>query len=208
MDSKDFEAIMDRLAQVTGIHSQIELASMLDLNRSAISRAKKRGKMPEKWIVKLSAMFDLDPDWLRHGQSSLDQFVEIPFVQAKLGAGGGSHVVDADVKGYFAFRNQWLLQKGRVSSMVLMEVIGDSMEPVIHEADLVLIDQSQQEIYSGAIYALGLAETIMVKRLEKYPSQLLVVSANPRYASIALQGDELDTVRIIGRIVGMWRDFF
>jgi phage repressor protein C with HTH and peptisase S24 domain len=88
-----------------------------------------------------------------------------------------------------------------------MEVIGDSMEPLIREGDSVLIDQSRREVHSGGIYALGIAETIMVKRLERQPSKLVLLSANPGYAPIVLQGDEIDTVRVIGTVVGMWRDF-
>jgi phage repressor protein C with HTH and peptisase S24 domain len=92
--------------------------------------------------------------------------------------------------------------------MVLMQVIGDSMEPSIREGDYVLIDQSKQEIYSGGTYALGLEDTIMVKQLDKRPNELVILSTNPRYSSIVLSGDELDTVRLIGRVVGIWRDLY
>lgn len=206
MTSNQFQTFMHRLAQGAGIRSQSELAAILDINRSAITRAKSRDRVPEQWIVRLSRLFDLDPDWLREGQSSLDRFVEIPVVTARLGAGGGSHVLDADVRGHMAFRRAWLHQKGRPRDMVLMQVIGDSMEPTIQEGDYVLIDQSQKEIYSGGVYALGLEETIMVKRLDKHPHELIVLSSNSRYSPIILQGDELETVRIIGRVIGVWRD--
>ena len=207
MSTPDFEKIMGRIAQATGINSQIELASILNLNRSAISRAKKRGKMPERWISRLCDIFDLDPKWLKKGQNSLEDLVEVPLAKAKLDAGGGSYIVDSNVRGHVGFGREYLSKKGNPGSMVLMEVIGDSMEPVICEGDSVLIDQSQLDIYSGAIYALGLLETIMVKRLEKHPDKLLLLSENSNYTMIALQGDELDALRIIGRVVGMWRDF-
>lgn len=207
MSPTPFEAFMRRLVQATAIRSQSELAATLDLNRSAVSRAKHRGVVPEKWIDRLCERFDLDPEWLRSGQDGLDRFLDIPLVQAKLDAGGGSHMVDAGVQGHIAFRRDWLRRKGSPESMVLMEVIGDSMEPVIREGDAVLIDQSRREIIAGSIYALGIAETILVKRLEKRPNQLVLLSANPDYPPVPLQGDEIDTVRIIGKVVGMWREF-
>ena len=206
MTSNQFTSFMRRVAQAAGIQSQSELAGALDLNRSAVSRAKSRDMVPERWIARLCQMFDLDPDWLREGRTSLDRFVEIPIVTARLGAGGGSHIVGADVRGHVAFRSDWLHHKGRPRDMVLMQVIGDSMEPAIREGDFVLIDQSQQEIHTGGMYALGLEETIMVKRLDRHPGELVILSANPRYSPIVLQGDELETVRIIGRVIGMWRD--
>ncbi|MCF8105678.1 MAG: helix-turn-helix domain-containing protein [Desulfohalobiaceae bacterium] len=207
MTSRQFGEFMRRVAQATGIQSQSELAKRLDVDRSAVSRAKNRDMVPGRWITRLCELFDLDPDWLREGQASLDRFWEIPIVTARLGAGGGSHMVDADVRGHIAFRSDWLHHKGRPRDMVLMEVIGDSMEPAIREGDFVLIDQSQKEIYAGGVYALGLEETIMVKRLDKHPSELVILSSNPEYSPIVLQGDELETVRIIGRVIGMWRDF-
>lgn len=207
MSSQNFEKIMDRIAQSTGINTQIELACILNLNRSAISRAKKRGMVPERWISKLCDIFDLEPNWLKEGRSNLEDLVEVPLVEAKLDAGGGSYIVDSNIKGHIGFCRDYLSKKGNPGQMVIMEVIGDSMEPVICESDAVLIDQSQLDIYSGGIYALGIFEAIMVKRLEKHPNKLLVLSENSNYTPIALQGDELDAVRIIGRVVGMWRDF-
>jgi phage repressor protein C with HTH and peptisase S24 domain len=206
MSSQQFEAFMGRVARGTGIQSQSELAVALDVNRSAVSRAKSRDRVPEQWISRLCALFDLEPDWLRDGQSSLDRFVEVPVVVARLGAGGGSHVVDVDVRGHMAFRSAWLHQKGQPRDMVLMQVIGDSMEPSIREGDYVLIDQSKKEIYPGGIYALGLEDTIMVKQLDRRPDELVILSANSKYSPIILRGDELETVRIIGRVVGVWRD--
>lgn len=207
MSSQKFEDIMHRVFEATGISSQIELASILDLNRSAISRAKQRAKVPERWIDRVCEIFDLDPEWIKNGRSIGERFLEVPIVKAKLGAGGGSYLVDAEVNGHVAFRSNWLHRKGSVNAMVLMQVIGDSMEPLIQEGDYVLIDQSQQEIYAGGLYALGLDETIMVKRVEKHPHELLILSANPNYSPISLKGDEIETVRVIGRVVGMWRDF-
>lgn len=206
MSSEQFEAFMRRVAQGAGIQSQSELAVVLDVNRSAVSRAKSRDRVPEQWISRLCTVFDLDPGWVRDGQSSLDRFVEVPVVVARLGAGGGSHVVDADVRGHMAFRSAWLHQKGQPRDMVLMQVVGDSMEPNIREGDYVLIDQSKQEIYPGGVYALGLEDTIMVKQLDKRPDELVILSANSKYSPIILRGDELETVRIIGRVVGVWRD--
>jgi phage repressor protein C with HTH and peptisase S24 domain len=47
----------------------------------------------------------------------------------------------------------------------MMDIFGNSMEPELKEVDTVLIDQSQTLVLAGAIYAAGLDDTIMVKRL-------------------------------------------
>jgi transcriptional regulator with XRE-family HTH domain len=58
MSSQQFEAFMGRVARGTGIQSQSELAVALDVNRSAVSRAKSRDRVPEQWISRLCALFD------------------------------------------------------------------------------------------------------------------------------------------------------
>ncbi len=207
MPEDTFHAFMHRLAEHTTLRSQAELASFLGLHRSSISRAKERDAVPESWITAICQEFELDPCWLRWGAQHIPGLYFVPKVQAILGAGGGSYVVDSEPEGQFAFRGNWLRQKGRPEQMVLMEVIGDSMEPVIKEGDTVLIDRSQQEVRSGGLYALGVEETILVKRIEQHPNKLVLLSANTAYAPVYLEGQELHSVRIIGRVVGMWRDF-
>lgn len=207
MSRSRFEQFMQRLEQAAGVSSQMELAGLLRLNRSAVSRAKKRGTVPQAWVTRLSGMFDLDPAWLRDGVAGDEAFRPVPRVRARLDAGGGSYVVDSDVEDEIAFRESWLRRRGTPGEMVIMEVSGDSMEPLIREGDSVLVDQAQKEIYAGGVYAVGVQDTIMVKRLERHPHGLVLVSANPNYSPIHLQGDEIETVRIIGRVVGMWRDF-
>jgi phage repressor protein C with HTH and peptisase S24 domain len=207
MAASRFEGFLQRLARSTGIRSQVELAEFLRLNRSAVSRAKQRDMIPEAWVHRLSESFGVDPGWLRDGPESMELYQSVPLAEARLDAGGGSYMVDAGTRGQFAFRKDWLRRKGDPGRMVLMQVIGDSMEPLIREGDTVLIDQSQREVYAGGVYAVGVQDTIMVKRVEKHPGRLALLSANPNYAPLYLSGDELETVRIIGRVVGMWRDF-
>ena len=91
--------------------------------------------------------------------------------------------------------------------MVLMEVFGNSMEPEIKEGDVVLIDQSRRDILAGGIYAVGVEDTVMVKRVEKMPGALVLRSDNTDYAPITLSGGELDTVRVIGKILWVSREY-
>ncbi len=87
--------------------------------------------------------------------------------------------------------------------MVLMEVVGDSMEPLLQQGDMVLLDQSQTDILPGGIYAVGIDDGIVVKSVDKAPGKLILRSRNERYQplEIDLRGDLADTVRVIGRVV-------
>jgi len=213
MHTAGFEAFFERVAQACGLRSQQELASLLGVNRSAITQAKQRNAVPQGWVLKLSRDFGLSPNWVEHGigPSRLDradpgEFHQVPKVNARLCAGGGSFEVGGRVEEYYAFRTQWLKRKGSPESMVLMDVFGNSMEPEIKEGDTVLVDQAQKSVYAGSIYAVGVEDTVMVKRVEKHPNTLVLLSDNPDYAAIRLRGEEIENVRIIGKLVWICRE--
>jgi phage repressor protein C with HTH and peptisase S24 domain len=90
--------------------------------------------------------------------------------------------------------------------MVLMDVFGNSMSPEIKDGDMVLIDQSQTDIFAGTVYAVGVEDTIMVKRIEKHPRKLVLLSDNKEYTPIFLSDDEMDRVRIIGKVLWICRE--
>ena len=87
-----------------------------------------------------------------------------------------------------------------------MNVFGNSMTPEIKDGDAVLIDQSQTDIIAGAIFAVGVDETIMVKRVEKHPGKLVLLSDNREYAPIFLTPAEIDSIRIIGKVLWICRE--
>jgi len=134
---------------------------------------------------------------------AVDGLLMVPKVTARLSAGGGSFETGAEVRGLYAFRSDWLRAKGTPDKMVLMEVSGDSMEPMLRNGDTVLIDKGQAEILAGKVYGVGIEDTVVVKLVERLPGKLVLRSANPAYApvEIDMSGDMADVVRIIGRVI-------
>jgi len=211
-----FDSFLQRAFDATGAESQNELASVLSINRSAITQARNKNAVPAKWLLKLYRRYGLNPDWLETGDgrtflkqadSTESEFKNIPKVKARLCAGGGSFEVGSEVEGYYAFRKEWLSLKGHSDRMVLMDIFGNSMSPELRDGDTVLVDESQKDILSGAMYAVGVEDTIMVKRVEKHPNRLVLLSDNRDYSSIYLQPDEIDSVRIIGKVIWVCREF-
>ena len=106
MTSTKFDSFLQRVFEATGITSQTELASALNINRSAITQARKKDSIPDKWILQLYRSFGLNPDWIEtgsgqkfHKQSEADDtmFRNIPKVIARLSAGGGSFEVGSSI---------------------------------------------------------------------------------------------------------------
>ncbi len=212
---KGFDAFFKRLTERTDIATQADLARALNVGRAAVSLIKKKNQVPPRWVLDLSVRYGLNTAWLESGlgeprvrdKDPVEEFVRVPKVVARLSAGGGSFETESAVEGYYAFRGEWLRSKGRAEEMVLMQVVGNSMEPEVQEGDLVLVDQSRTDVLAGGIYAVGVEDTVLVKRVEKRPGQLVLHSDNTDYSPICLAGDELNSVRVIGRVVWACREY-
>jgi len=209
-----FDTFFTRLCESTTITSQANLAKSLSISRTAITQSKKNDSIPKKWIFELSQLYNLNPAWLEKGigpkfsnQNNYQEvFLQVPKVRARLSAGGGSFETEPEIEEYYSFRKDWLSKKGKSKDMVLMDIFGNSMEPELKERDTVLIDRSQKAVLAGAIYAVGLADTIVVKRLEKRPKELVLFSENRSYPPISFRGEEMNSVRIIGKVIWICRE--
>ncbi|KAF5074230.1 Peptidase S24-like protein [anaerobic digester metagenome] len=84
------------------------------------------------------------------------------------------------------------------------------MSPTIQNGDMVLINQGQREVIAGAIYAIGVDDSVLVKRLDKRPGKIVLVSDNrDAYAPQELDmTDEIvrDSLRVIGRVLWWCRE--
>lgn len=138
------------------------------------------------------------------------QTIYVPKVEARLSAGTGSLEVSDNIKGYFGFRSDWLHRKGCPTQMVLMSITGDSMRPTLENGDLALVNLAQTDVVSGGIYAVGVDDSVLVKRLDKRPGKIVLVSDNrDAYAPQELDmTDEIvrESLRVIGRVLWWCRE--
>lgn len=90
---------------------------------------------------------------------------------------------------------------------VYLRVTGDSMEPELHEGDKVLV-QVRDTVESGD-YAVVIVDGDdgLVKKIEYSKTQLTLISENPYYPPRRFQRDEMNRVRIFGKVVGLSRSF-
>ena len=216
MSLNRFDGFIQKVCEATGFRYQNELASALGINPSAITQARKKDSIPARWILLLYRKYGLNPDWLEEGigpafikssSTNESEFRKVPKVKARLCAGGGSFEVGSEIEGYYSFRKDWLSRKGTAEKMVLLDIFGNSMEPEFREGDTVLIDKSQKDVLAGAVYAVGIDDTIMVKRVEKHPKGLVLLSDNTKYESLYLENEDVNRVRIIGKVIWVCREF-
>ena len=219
---KTASAVLNDLLRLLDFSKDNQLAEWLGVSAQAVSQARKKDKVPDGWLVQAALRKGFSLDALlfeggaepRGGEQTADgcdgeeqvkvDISLVPLVAARLSAGGGSLETGGDVLNHFAFRQDWLQRKGNPEDMVLMRVYGDSMEPVIHHNDLVLVDQGKRHIIPHAVFAVGIDDEIYVKQVETQPGHRLVLrSFNERYApvDIDMRGDLADSIRILGRVI-------
>jgi len=206
-----FEDFFQRVTRITDIKSQKQLADLLGVGAAAITLAKSRG-VPKSWSFKIASIFGLNSAWIITGQgpvyqSGREETFFVPRVSAKACAGAGSFDVQENVVGEIPFPVDWVRRQGSPGSMVVMEVIGDSMYPELEEGDNILVDQSQKQVSSNSLYVIGLEDSLQVKRVQSRPGLIILLSANHRYPPVTVQGDEIDTLRLVGRVLWSSREY-
>ena len=196
-----YNEIVNGLREVADrIGSKADLMRLLNAKKATLYRAldDEAPSLPNaevlcEWLDKLHVQVAFPGE-------ELDSYEMIPKVNAVAGA-GASLETEGSVSGFYAFRNEFLRREGiHCKSCVMMQVRGDSMEPLIREGDTILIDQSDNVPQDGRIFVIGLGDELMVKKLQKIPGGWRICSENPTYVPIDVMGDELDTFRVYGRV--------
>ncbi len=66
----DYAEAFARIQEVTGCGTQQELAVFFGVKQSSISDAKKRGHIPDSWLLALVRKRSITPDWILTGQGA------------------------------------------------------------------------------------------------------------------------------------------
>lgn len=82
-------------------------------------------------------------------------------------------------------------------------VRGDSMEPLLYAGDKVLFEENPGcPIIDGSVYVMSFGGDMRIKRLyRKANGDIVLHSDNPRYSDETISGNDLDLIRIYGRVI-------
>ena len=79
---------------------------------------------------------------------------------------------------------------------------GDSMETVIEDGDLLLVDFGRTDFSNGGIFLLTINNDWFIKRLRKRLSgELDVISDNPKYPVETFKADDNIEIIVKGRVI-------
>ena len=127
------------------------------------------------------------------------EFVDIPRLPLEASAGPGATPAQEIPFDSFRFSRRWLREQGlEASQLSAIRVMGDSMEPMLHDGDEILVDTRDQPFRDG-IHVVRLDDTLLVKRIASQGGgRFSLLSQNLAYPPVTVAADDL---RIVGRVV-------
>ncbi|AOJ08688.1 MULTISPECIES: XRE family transcriptional regulator [Burkholderia] len=136
------------------------------------------------------------------------EFVFIPRYNVKAAAGHGASLGDGKPPLAMAFRRYWVDNYLRINpkDLAVIAVKGDSMEGVLSDRDVILVNQADTRPGAG-LYVLRMDGELFVKRLQRLPEgRLEVSSANEAYRPFTVDmASPPSDFEIIGRVVWVGR---
>jgi len=106
-------------------------------------------------------------------------------------------------------RLEWLREQGlsysKIENLAIITGDGDSMAGTFNDGDSLLVDRGITEIRTDAIYVFTLDGQLFIKRLQRMAGgNLRMISDNPIYPAMVIEGAQLERVHIQARVLLAW----
>jgi phage repressor protein C with HTH and peptisase S24 domain len=221
---KQDTALMCALLDHTGL-SAAEVARKAKVDAETVRRpatGKATTRISLRTLEKLQAAYPDFPGWAGYSatesrapyrpQDPVPKFGSpfpdlVPVREIDLSFGMGATYLDVPItEEVHHFPRAWLRRYTRSAAdkLFFAQGIGDSMEPTLHDSDLLLIDTDQQTLNSAdRIWVVTYADCGMIKRLRPVPGGGVEVMSDKKEvpAFTAYDGELV----IIGRVVAVQR---
>lgn len=183
--------------------NQTEFAQSLDISQAAIANMESGNRDVSKPVlIKIANVYgkDLLSSDTQKQSTSSGNIIPIPFYSAKASAGVGEMLPDYSEKDVMYFDKRWLQNVLGVQpdSLSLITATGDSMFPLIHDGDLLMVDSSAKNIINNKIFVIEDEGNLRVKRLkQEWGGDTYIISENPKYSPEKVSHN----INIIGKVV-------
>jgi phage repressor protein C with HTH and peptisase S24 domain len=161
-------------------------------------------------LAQIANALGKDMQWLAFGDEAngtadvqgMEDYAFVPLYDAQCSAGAGAWNENCRVLTHISFTRYSLRKQGLTPDhLSAIRIDGDSMEPVLHSGDTVLIDHTRTTIEGEGIYILRLDGHLYAKRLQRNFDGVAIISANSAYDKVIVPRDRLAELEIIGRAV-------
>lgn len=191
-----------------------DVAAALGMSKESLSHLKKKNGVPYEQVSKFCAARKISINWVLFGQlpKSLEEETEKytrikHFSKINASAGGGG-VSEDEAFEYLSIDKKLLdslykSNNANPDAIIALNVVGDSMEPTLLDRELILCDTDNTTLSKGGIFVVSTHAGLFVKRVAmRVDGSLELLSDNKIYNSEILDNDALQSVRLIGKVMG------
>lgn len=159
----------------------------------------------EKNKLKLAVALDRTPDIIKkklafvsNGKFINDTLITVPVLAVASAGSGKINFEETPLKTITIPKN------GYDEGTYLIEVEGQSMEPIIKDGSYIVIDPKDIEIQNDKIYVVNYDGQVYIKKVivNKEIKAIILKSVNPKYEDKYITENMLEHFKIIGRAVG------
>lgn len=178
------------------------IAEDLGISKQALSTWRTGAREPKPPTMDaLSRYFGVSARWLcgdagaeaSHGELPLGALRRVPILGTV--RAGYDDIAQQEYDGYD------LADVSHPEDYFFLRVTGDSMSPQIHPGELALV-RKQQDVESGDVAVVLIeGDEATLKRVIKKRNSLVLQPFNPAYEARLFVGEEMNQVRILGRVM-------
>jgi len=191
-----------------------DVADVLGIKQLSFATMKKRGKLPLHEILDFCAKRKISINWLLYNQSTrsleekTEKYINVRyFGDIYASAGGGAFNYEADTEEIALDEHMVNLMGGKqeMKNIDAINVLGDSMEPTLHDGDIIFINRTLKDITKSGIFAISTEIGLFVKRvMKKSDGSIDLISDNPMYSIETVHSDNIEVIgKVVGSIRGM-----
>lgn len=195
-----YNACLDSLQNLINFRpTHADIARILNVNPNAlVNRSSRDGNIKPEEIEILEAHYGVNLS----GNNT--DCVEIDYININPSCGVGTVVLDdAEVTpvriGKEIIKDLW---KATPENLKLFKASGDSMENIIEDGNVLLVDVSRTDYNNGGIFVLTINNDWFVKRLRlRVTGELDIISDNPKYETETLKPNTNVEIKVVGRVI-------
>lgn len=190
--------------------TQAEIAQALQLDKSSVSlRIKRNSFLTSVHKQKIENYFEikLDEDAMSYDDNN-ESFINAKFYTDVVAACGLGAL--EQVQSFEKIKiPKYLINKYKYNKdYSVITAKGNSMSGAIEDGDKILVESyDNEQIIDNQIYVFCYNEEFFIKRLCKNINQMIIKSDNQEFPNRYIEGEELNSIRIIGKVVALIRNY-
>ena len=184
------------------------------INGSADSKTGKARSMKSDTAREIEVALNLPRGWFDQPVEATTANPRKGFIQFKLlnvKAAAGVGVINSEFPesiNLIEVSETWARKNigNNLNSISIITATGDSMQPTFESGDLLFVDEKVNYYCSEGIYVFSSSVGLKVKRLElSVNGELKIISDNKKYIEEILKYDEINSLKICGKVVATLR---